>query len=154
VSAVRISHAAWPPSATSPRAAENLREASQTEALQSGQDGRVAQDERALTPDVVRRYLEAHDRRDTDAALSEFAPDAHVLDDGHEYRGLDAIRGWLARASTQFTYTRTFLDAHAEAANLWIVTNRLEGDFPGGVVDLRYRFTLVDGLIADLAILP
>jgi hypothetical protein len=43
------------------------------------------------------------------------------------------------------------------------VRNRLEGDFPGGVVDLRYRFTLVDlryrftlvdGLIADLAIVP
>jgi hypothetical protein len=32
--------------------------------------------------------------------------------------------------------------------------NRLEGNFPGGVVDLVYRFALVDGLIADLAIVP
>jgi ketosteroid isomerase-like protein len=109
---------------------------------------------RSATADVVRRYLEAQDRRDTDAALSTFAPDAHVLDDGNEYRGLDAIRDWLARLSTQFTYTRTFLDADAEAPNLWVVHNRLEGNFPGGIVDLRYRFTLVDGLIADLAIVP
>ena len=114
----------------------------------------VTEEKGAAPPDVVRRYFEAHDRRDTDVALSAFAPDAHVLDDGNEYLGLDAIRDWLARASTQFTYTRTFLDAHAEAPNVWIVRNRLEGNFPGGVVDLVYRFTLVDGRIADLSIVP
>jgi ketosteroid isomerase-like protein len=105
-------------------------------------------------PDVIRRYLEAHDRQDTDASLSAFAPDAHVLDDGHDYYGQEAIRDWLGRASTEFTYTRTFLDASAEAPERWLVRNRLAGNFPGGVVDLRYRFTLVDGLIADLAIVP
>jgi ketosteroid isomerase-like protein len=120
-----------------------------------GHAGRVSEDEstRAI-PDVVRRYFDAHDRRDTDAALAAFAPDARVFDDGHEYRGLDTIRDWLARASTQFTYTRHFLHAGAEEPNLWLVHNRLEGDFPGGVVELRYRFTLVDGLIADLVIAP
>jgi ketosteroid isomerase-like protein len=111
-------------------------------------------DEHTALPDVIHRYFEAHDRRDADAALSAFAHDAHVLDDGHDYQGLDAIRDWVARASTQFTYTRTFLDASAEAPNLWLVRNRLEGNFPGGVVDLRYRFMLVDGLIADIAIVP
>ena len=30
--------------------------------------------------------------------------------------------------------------------------NHLEGDFPGGVVDLRFRFTLRDGRIASLVI--
>jgi ketosteroid isomerase-like protein len=110
--------------------------------------------EHTALPDVIHRYFEAHDRRDADAALSAFAHDAHVLDDGHDYQGLDAIRDWVARASTQFTYTRTLLDASAEAPNLWLVRNRLEGNFPGGVVDLRYRFMLVDGLIADIAIVP
>jgi hypothetical protein len=115
----------------------------------------VSEDENSQTiPDVVRRYFESHDRRDTDAALAAFASDARVFDDGHEYRGLDAIRDWLARASTQFTYTRDFLHAGEEEPHLWLVHNRLEGDFPGRVVDLRYRFTLVDGLIADLAIAP
>jgi hypothetical protein len=114
----------------------------------------VVPEEDAVAPDVIRRYLEAHDRRDVDASLSAFAPDAHVLDDGHDYYGLEAIRDWLARASTEFTYTRLFLDATAESPNRWLVRNRLQGNFPGGVVDLRYRFTLVDGLIADLAIVP
>ena len=115
----------------------------------------MAEDESTqAVPDVVRRYFDAHDRRDTDAALSAFAPDARVFDDGHEYRGSDAIRDWLARASTEFTYTRRFLHAGEEEPNLWLVRNRLEGNFPGGVVDLGYRFALVDGLIADLVIAP
>ena len=59
-------------------------------------------------PEVIGRYFDAHDRRDTDAALATFAADAVVLDDGHEYRSPEEIRDWLARASTQFTYTRTF----------------------------------------------
>jgi ketosteroid isomerase-like protein len=123
--------------------------------LQIGQALRVTDNEHPEPiPETVRTYLEAHDRRDTDVALSAFAPDARVFDDGHEYHGLDAIHGWLARASTQFTYTRTFLTASAEGPETWLIRNRLEGNFPGGVVDLQYRFTLVNGLIADLAIVP
>jgi hypothetical protein len=34
------------------------------------------------------------------------------------------------------------------------VTNHLEGDFPGGVVDLRHRFVSADNLISDLEIAP
>jgi hypothetical protein len=32
------------------------------------------------------------------------------------------------------------------------VTHHLEGNFPGGQVDLHFRFTLRDGAIADLVI--
>ena len=68
--------------------------------------------------------------------------------------GSGEIRDWLARASTEFTYTRTLLGADAIDANTWLVTNHLEGDFPGGVVDLRYRFVLADGLIAEVGSHP
>lgn len=40
----------------------------------------------------------------------------------------------------------TYLSAHR--------VQRLDGDFPGGVADLHYRFTLADGLISRLAIEP
>jgi hypothetical protein len=83
-----------------------------------------------------------------------FTPTATVKDDGHEYHGWDEIRDWLARASTEFTYTRTLIGADAIDANTWLVTNHLEGDFPGGVVDLCYRFRLADGLISELEIAP
>jgi len=105
-------------------------------------------------PHAVGQYQDAHDRRDVDAALATFTPTATVKDDGHEYHGRDEIRDWLARASTEFTYTRTLTGADAIDANSWLVTNHLEGNFPGGVVDLRYRFVLVDGLISELEIAP
>ena len=79
---------------------------------------------------------------------------AVVIDDGNEYPSPDAIRGWLAHASTQFTYTRTFVGAEAVELDVWFVTNRLEGNFPGGVVDLRYRFRMAGDLIAELVIAP
>jgi hypothetical protein len=37
-------------------------------------------------------------------------------------------------------------------ANAWLVTNHLEGNFPGGVVDRRYRFVLTNAFIGELEI--
>ena len=108
----------------------------------------------AEVAEVIRRYLEAHDRRDRDAALSAFTPDATVVDDGHTYVGSNEIRRWLEKASTEFTYTRTFVDARLVDANTWLVTNHLEGNFPGNVVDLRYEFVLTGDLISRLVIAP
>ena len=105
-------------------------------------------------PVVVTRYFAAHDQRDTEAALVSFGPDASVIDDGHEYHGRDEIRDWLSRASVEFTYTRTLKDAEQLEPDRWLVTNHLEGDFPGGVVDLRYRVELTDDLITKLEIAP
>jgi hypothetical protein len=105
-------------------------------------------------PEVIARYQDAHDRRDTEAALATFASDAIVRDDGHEYRGSVEIRDWLSRASVAFTYTRTLITAANVDAHTWLVTNRLEGDFPGGVVDLQYRYLLDDQLIRELDIAP
>jgi ketosteroid isomerase-like protein len=105
-------------------------------------------------PAVIDRYLRAHDRRDTDAALATFAANATVVDEGQRYVGADRIREWLANASTKFSYTRTLTGVDAVDADTWLVTNRLEGDFPGGVVDLGYRFRLAGDAIAELLIAP
>jgi hypothetical protein len=107
-----------------------------------------------VPPDVIHRYQDAHDRRDTDAALAAFIVDAIVRDDGHEYRGTTEIRDWLASAAVEFTYTRTMVTATAVDEHRWVVTNRLEGDFPGGGVDLQYRYRLEDQLIRQLDIAP
>ena len=130
-----------------------------TDSLDRGEDDHM--NERASptsaesdVPAVIDRYLRAHDRRDTDAALSTFAANATVVDDGQRYVGPDRIRDWLANASTEFSYARTFIGADAVDADTWLVTNRLEGDFPGGVVDLGYRFRLAGDAIAELLIAP
>jgi SnoaL-like domain len=103
-------------------------------------------------PDVVAQYQDAHDRREVDRALAAFTPNAIVKDDGREYHGDDEIRDWLSKASTQFSYSRTLTGVDAVDANTWLVTNHLEGNFPGGVVDLRYRFVLIDDRISELEI--
>jgi hypothetical protein len=108
----------------------------------------------AKLPDVISRYQDAHDRHETEVALSAFAPDARVVDEDREYRGSAEIRHWLRTAASEFTYTRTFVSAEAPAADTWLVLNRLEGDFPGRVVDLRYKFVLSADLITELLIAP
>ena len=112
------------------------------------------EDEPVALPEVVRRYQDAHDRHDTAGAVAMFARDARVVDDGHEYRGAEEITGWLNKTASEFTFTRTLLSAEPLARDTWLVVNHLEGNFPGGVVDLRYQFVLVDDLISELVIAP
>jgi len=107
-----------------------------------------------VLPAAIRRYQEAHDRRDTDTALAQFSPDALVRDDGHAYAGLDEIRGWLLGASVTFDYSRTLIDTSLTGPDTWLVTNHLEGNFPGGEVDLRYQFHIRGDRIAELTIEP
>jgi ketosteroid isomerase-like protein len=103
-------------------------------------------------PRVIQQYLAAHDARDVERALSAFSPDATVTDEDREYRGAEQIREWLDTTAHEFTYTRTLVSVENASANEWLITNRLEGDFPGGVVELRYRFVLRDESIAELLI--
>jgi hypothetical protein len=105
-------------------------------------------------PEVISRYQAAHDRHDTAVALSAFAPDARVADDGREYSGADEIGHWLATAAREYTFTRTLLSAEPDGTDGWVVVNHLEGNFPGGVVDLRYRFVVIGDKISELVIAP
>ena len=105
-------------------------------------------------PATIRGYLAAHLSRDADAALRAFTPAAVVVDDGTTYRGTEEIRGFLSRAGAEFTYTTTLIAAERTDDAHWVATNRLEGDFPGGVVDLRYRFAMDGDLVAELVIAP
>lgn len=103
-------------------------------------------------PATIRDYLAAHVAHDADAALRAFMPTATVVDDGTTYRGTDEIRRFLARAGAEFTYTTELIGAQRIDAEHWVAINHLEGDFPGGVVDLGYRFAMHGDLIAELVI--
>ncbi|MFI6084872.1 nuclear transport factor 2 family protein [Streptomyces sp. NPDC051217] len=92
--------------------------------------------------------------RDTAAALATMRADATVTDDGSTHTGAAEIERWLGTAASEYTYTTELLAVESEDDTHHTVTNRLEGDFPGGRVDLRFRFTLRDGLIEDLTIAP
>ncbi|MEU1465314.1 nuclear transport factor 2 family protein [Streptomyces sp. NPDC005727] len=105
-------------------------------------------------PEVITRYLTAHRAHDTATALTAFTREATVIDDGNTYEGTEAIREWLDRSTTEFTYTIRLTGAQQTDATRYIATHHLEGNFPGGTIDLRYQFTLRGGLIERLVIEP
>ena len=106
----------------------------------------------AELPDFITSYLKAHQARDLDQAVRSYAPDATVTDEGRTYHGPDEIRAWLSRSASEFTYTIELTGAAKIDQDHYDVTHHLEGNFPGGQVDLHFRFTLRDGLIAQLVI--
>ncbi|WP_251016860.1 nuclear transport factor 2 family protein [Streptomyces sp. ISL-1] len=98
--------------------------------------------------------MKAHHAHDTPTAVTAFTGDAMVIDDGGTYEGTAAIEGWLDRAATEFTYTIRLTDAQQTDTTHYLATHHLEGNFPGGTIDLRYQFTLRDDLIERLVIEP
>jgi ketosteroid isomerase-like protein len=103
-------------------------------------------------PDAVTRYLAAADEQNAEALAACFTADGTVLDEGHTYTGPDEIIGWRKDTASKWTYTSELTASEAVSADEYRITVHLEGDFPGGVVDLHYKFVLRDGLIAALSI--
>ncbi|WP_197375382.1 nuclear transport factor 2 family protein [Mycolicibacterium baixiangningiae] len=105
-------------------------------------------------PSAIRTYLAAHRVRDAATAITTFTADAEVTDEGRTYRGRDEIVAWLGAAASEYTFTTDFTDATVTGGAYADVAQHLEGDFPGGVADLHFRFTLDGGLISRLIIEP
>ena len=105
-------------------------------------------------PAAIRNYQDAHDRHDIDAVLATLAAGAVVIDENKRWSGPEEIRAWLMKTSTEYTFTRTLLGVETDGEHAWVVRNRLEGNFPGSIVDLDYRFTLEGDRIASLTIAP
>lgn len=105
-------------------------------------------------PSTIRAYLAAHAAGEADAAARTFAPTAVVVDQGQTFRGTAQVLDFLRTAGGEFTYTTELTGAERVDDAHWVAHVRLEGDFPGGVAELAYRFTLVDDLIAELLITP
>src|SRR4029077_4470682 len=109
-------------------------------------------------PPVICEYLAAADRGAAEAVVRCFARDAVVVDEGREWRGTAPIRRWRGTVATAYQYTVqvTAAEARGEAdvAERHDVHIHLEGNFPGGQVDLTDRFALRDGRIASLEIVP
>jgi ketosteroid isomerase-like protein len=107
----------------------------------------------STTPEVITRYLKAAADGDFDALVACFTEDGSVLDEGRSYRGRDEIRGWRESLRSAWTFTTTVTGDEPDGDARFIVRTHVEGNFPGGVADLTYRFTLAVDQIADLTIL-
>ena len=104
-------------------------------------------------PDTIKTLMTALDTREDDRALATFTADAVVTDEGRDYTGRDEIGAWLAASVSEYTYTSEFTGATMTDATV-DVGQHLEGDFPGGVADLHFRFTLDGASISRLVIEP
>jgi len=108
----------------------------------------------AVLPAIIQRYLQVHDEHDTDTTLRTFGATAEVTDDGETRHGHEQIRSWLETASSEYTFKRTLIGVSSDDDDRWVVVNNITGNFPGGTVDLAYRFTLRNSLIQQLVISP
>lgn len=106
----------------------------------------------AELPATIRAFLAVHSAREVDAGIRLFAPDAVVLDQDERFSGTEQVLGFLRSSGSEFTYTTELVAARRVDDTRWVAVNRLEGDFPGNVADLAYRFTLADDLISELTI--
>lgn len=108
-------------------------------------------------PDTIKTFMTALDAREVDQALATLTTEAVVTDEGHDYVGHDDIGSWIATAASEYTYTTEFTGTtvlERETVTTVDVGQHLEGNFPGGVADLHYRFTLDGALISRLVIEP
>jgi len=104
-------------------------------------------------PQTVRTFMTALDAREVGRTLATLSTDAVVTDEGHDFEGHDEIGAWVAKAAAEYTYTTAFTGATTTEAGV-DVGQHLEGNFPGGVADLHYRFTLDGTVISRVVIEP
>lgn len=104
-------------------------------------------------PDTVTTFMTAVGAREVDKVLATLTADAVVTDEGHDHKGHEEIGNWVANAASEFTYTTEITGATTTDTG-YDVAQHLEGDFPGGVADLHYRFTLDGALITRVVIEP
>jgi len=109
-------------------------------------------------PTIISDYMVASDTGNVDAIVACFTDDAVVLDEDQEWRGRPRIRDWRERVANAFEYTvevlRTAPRGQTDGLERHDVYTHLEGNFPGGTVDLTNRFGLRDGFVAHLEIVP
>lgn len=101
-------------------------------------------------PAAVHGFVDGWQSGDADRVEALFTEDATVTDEGRTHRGKAEISTWIRNTINLFSTTLTFLGGR-EVNGMVGASYRLEGDFPGGVVNLEYQFHLdEDGQIVQL----
>ena len=101
------------------------------------------------TQSVIDRYFQLAPLADTDAYFAQFDANATVEDEGHEHRGMAAIRLWRSEVPT---VSYEVGDIRGDDGK-HVARALIAGDFPGSPVELHFHFTFTDdGLIESLRI--
>jgi hypothetical protein len=107
---------------------------------------------------VIAQYIAAVNAFDADAIVSTFAEDAFVNDVHREFWGMDAIRRWVEKEVVGDKVTIEVRDV-IEHYGDQIVQGAYDGEYdktnlPPGDLVLTHYFTVRDGKIASLIIIP
>lgn len=98
------------------------------------------------------QYFAAQSARDFAALVELFTDDAVVVDEDKTWTGKNEIREWRDKAASVYEYTTEVRSVKPAGKNNFIAEVHLEGNFPGGNVDLEYRFTVEGRRIQRLMI--
>jgi ketosteroid isomerase-like protein len=102
-------------------------------------------------PPLVTDFVKAKNGRDSNAVVTCFAEDATVQDEGHEMRGLAAIKEWSDQSFGKYHYDIAPTGI-AETGENTVLTATLTGNFPGSPVSLDFVFTIDGEKITALSI--
>ena len=102
-------------------------------------------------PFPIQAYFDSDQRRDGEALVQTFAPDAIVKDEGNSYAGHTAIREWWRATKDKY---QTVLEPLAvdEEEGTTTVRARATGRFPGSPATISFTFRLEGDRISRLDI--
>lgn len=104
-------------------------------------------------PRPVAVYLEAEEAKDVERFDDCFAADAIVHDEGHDHRGIPAIKAWKSEADAKYQTLVEPLGTTSEGP-VTTIRARVSGTFPGSPIELRFMFTVKNDRIQELEIKP
>lgn len=103
-------------------------------------------------PEPIQAYFNA-DKDNGKALANCFIEQGVVIDEKRTYSGRAAIERWHTEATAKYIYTSEPFDVTEQDRQI-IVTSRLQGNFPGSPIHIRYRFVLENNKIVSLEIAP
>jgi len=116
--------------------AENIKMASQS----SGSPREASQSGVSL-PKPVADYVVAKNAHDPDAVARAFVAGGVVHDEGKVHRGQSEIVEWARDAMNRYRMTMTPLSVDGKDGKS-LLTARVEGNFPGSPIELKFSFEL------------
>lgn len=104
-----------------------------------------------ILPQSIADFYQSEKSNDLAILTACFNADARVHDERHEYLGHAQIAAWRIDTQAKTPFTSKALELREEDGT-FLVSTEVSGSFPNSPITLEHRFTLVDGLIADLDI--
>ena len=90
-------------------------------------------------PAILSEYVRASNAHDVEAILACFSEAATVRDENETLHGKEAIRGWITKTITRYSFRFEPIGAHQDEDET-ILSMTVSGTFPGSPVTLDFQF--------------